>query len=41
VFGAVLAIRRNFTNVGHFTALLIGLGCYPLTRSRRREAVAA
>jgi len=41
VFGAVLAVKRDFTNVGHFTALLLGLACYPLTRSRRREAVAA
>ena len=41
VFGTVLAVKRDFTNVGHFTALLIGLACYPLTRSRRREAVAA
>jgi len=37
----VLAVKRDFTNVGHFTALLLGLACYPLTRSRRREAVAA
>jgi hypothetical protein len=41
VFGAVLAVRRDFTNVGHFSALLLGLACYPLTRSRRREPVAA
>jgi hypothetical protein len=41
VFGVVLAVKRDFTNVGHFSALLIGLGCYPLTRSRRREPVAA
>ena len=41
VFGVVLALRRDFTNVGHFSALLIGLGCYPLTRSRQREPVAA
>jgi hypothetical protein len=41
VFGVVLAVKRDFTNVGHFTALLIGLACYPLTRSPRREPVAA
>jgi hypothetical protein len=41
VFGVVLAVKRDFTNVGHVTALLIGLGCYPLTRSRRREPVVA
>lgn len=41
VFGAVLAVKRDFTNVGHFTALLIGLACYSLTRSARREPAAA
>jgi len=41
IFAAVLAVKRDFTNVGHFSALLIGLACYPLTRSRRREPVAA
>jgi len=45
VFAAVLAVKRDFTNVGHFSALLIGLGCYPLTRTRtrssRREPAAA
>jgi hypothetical protein len=41
VFGAVLAVKRDFTNVGHFSALLLGLACYPLTRSRRGEPVAA
>jgi hypothetical protein len=41
VFGVVLAVKRDFTNVGHFSALPIGLGCYPLTRSRRREPVVA
>jgi hypothetical protein len=41
VFGVVLAVKRDFTNVGHFSALLIGLACYPLTRSRQRAQVAA
>ena len=41
VFAAVLGVKRDFTNVGHFSALLIGLGCYPLTRSRSREPAAA
>jgi hypothetical protein len=41
VFGVSLAVKRDFTQVGHFSALLIGLGCYPLTRSRRREPSAA
>ena len=41
VFGVVLTVKRDFTNVGHVSALLIGLGCYPLTRSRRREPVVA
>lgn len=41
VSGAVLAIRRDFTNVGHFSALLIGLACYPVARLRRPGPVAA
>ena len=40
VFGVVLAVRTDFTQLGHLCALLLGLGCYPLTR-RRRAAVAA
>lgn len=35
VFYAVpLFVDLNFTAVGHFTAVLLGLCCYPLTRSR-------
>jgi hypothetical protein len=41
VFGISLAVKRDFTQLGHFSALLIGLACYPLARSRRREPVAA
>ena len=41
VFAAFLAVKRDFTNLGHFCALLIGLACYPLTRSREREPAAA
>lgn len=41
VFGVMLAVKRDFTNVGHFSALLIGLACYPLTRPRKRKPVAA
>jgi hypothetical protein len=41
VFGLSLAVKRDFTQLGHFSALLIGLACYPLTRSRQREPVAA
>ncbi|MEU8891393.1 rhomboid-like protein [Streptomyces sp. NPDC048442] len=29
-----LVTGRTFTDVGHFSAVLIGLACYPLTRSR-------
>ncbi|CAM5606122.1 membrane protein [Streptomyces finlayi] len=29
---------RTFTDLGHFTAVLIGLACYPLTRSPRNPA---
>ena len=39
VFGASLAVKHDFTQLGHFSALLIGLACYPLTRSRQREPV--
>ena len=41
VFAAFLVVKRDFTNLGHFCALLIGLACYPLTRSRQREPAAA
>jgi hypothetical protein len=41
VFGVSLAVKRDFTQRGHFSALLIGLACYPLTRSRQREPSAA
>ncbi|QCB51125.1 hypothetical protein E5720_00320 [Rhodococcus sp. PAMC28707] len=35
VFYAVpLSVDLNFTAVGHFTAVVLGLCCYPLTRSR-------
>jgi hypothetical protein len=36
-----MALRTNFTGVGHLCAVGLGLACYPLTRSRRREAAAA
>ena len=41
VFGVSLAVKRDFTQLGHLSALLIGLACYPLTRSREREPSAA
>jgi hypothetical protein len=41
VFGVSLAVKRDFTQLGHFSALLIGLACYPLTLSRQREPAAA
>ncbi|MEU6406356.1 rhomboid-like protein [Streptomyces sp. NPDC046985] len=34
--GARLLTERTFTDLGHFTAVLIGLGCYPLVRGRGR-----
>jgi hypothetical protein len=37
VFGVALALQPDFTQLGHFTALLIGLASYPLIRSRQRE----
>ncbi|MGW1108246.1 rhomboid-like protein [Streptomyces sp. NPDC002540] len=33
-YGIPLIVGPTFTDVGHFTAVLIGLACYPLTRSR-------
>ncbi|MGW1844667.1 rhomboid-like protein [Streptomyces sp. NPDC001966] len=33
-YGIPLVAGRSFTDLGHFTAVLIGLACYPLTRSR-------
>ncbi len=41
VFGVSLAVKRDFTQLGHFSALLVGLACYPLARSPRREPAAA
>ena len=41
VFGIAMAVRTNFTGLGHLAALGLGLACYPLTRSRRPVAVAA
>ncbi|MFD0338302.1 rhomboid-like protein [Streptomyces sp. NPDC127117] len=35
-YGIPLVTGRSFTDLGHFTAVLIGLACYPLTRSRHR-----
>ena len=34
-FAVPLFIDLNFTAIGHFTAALLGLGCYPLVRSRK------
>ncbi|MER5885069.1 rhomboid-like protein [Streptomyces sp. NPDC001941] len=34
VYATPLLSSVTFTDIGHFTALLIGLGCYPLTRGR-------
>ena len=33
-YGASLIGDRDFTDLGHFTALLLGLACYPLARGR-------
>lgn len=33
-FAAPPLIHLTFTGIGHFSAFLIGLACYPLTRSR-------
>jgi hypothetical protein len=34
VYGIPLVAGRTFTDLGHFTSVLIGLACYPLTRHR-------
>ncbi|MFI6898735.1 rhomboid-like protein [Streptomyces sp. NPDC050256] len=34
IYGVPLVTGATFTDVGHFTAALIGLACYPLTRTR-------
>lgn len=33
-YGLALVDDRTFTDIGHFTAVLLGLACYPLTRGR-------
>ncbi|MER5360080.1 rhomboid-like protein [Streptomyces sp. NPDC002785] len=35
-YGIPLITGRTFTDLGHFTAVLIGLACYPLAWSRHR-----
>lgn len=35
-YGVPLIAGPDFTDIGHFTAVLIGLACYPLTRGRPR-----
>ncbi|GLF95585.1 rhomboid-like protein [Streptomyces yaizuensis] len=34
VYGIPLVTGRTFTDIGHFTSVLIGLACWPLTRHR-------
>ncbi|QDY75310.1 rhomboid-like protein [Streptomyces qinzhouensis] len=34
VYGLPLVTGRTFTDLGHFTSVLIGLACWPLTRGR-------
>jgi hypothetical protein len=34
-----LAVKPDFTPLGHFCALLVGLACYPLSRGRDRPAL--
>lgn len=38
VYGTPLITGRTFTDLGHFTSVLIGLACHPLTRSAVRPA---
>ncbi|MEU2131118.1 rhomboid-like protein [Streptomyces sp. NPDC018352] len=39
-YGIPLVAGPSFTDLGHFTAVLIGLACYPLTRSRHGTGAA-
>ncbi|MER5379603.1 rhomboid-like protein [Streptomyces sp. NPDC002688] len=34
VYGVPFVTARTFTDLGHFTSVLIGLACYPLVRGR-------
>lgn len=36
VYGVPLVTGRTFTDLGHFTSVLIGFACYPLARGRPR-----
>ena len=38
-YGSALITGRTFTDVGHFSAVLLGLACYPVTRGRPTTAV--
>jgi hypothetical protein len=40
IFATSLAVKRDFTQLGHFSALMLGLACYPVTRRRRAEVTA-
>jgi len=33
-YGVAMVRGRTFTDVGHFTSVLVGLGCYPLVRGQ-------
>jgi hypothetical protein len=33
-YGLGIVQNRDFTSIGHFSAVLLGLACYPLTRNR-------
>ncbi|MEW2117922.1 rhomboid-like protein [Streptomyces sp. NPDC005474] len=37
VYGVPLVVSRTFTDLGHFTAALVGFACWPLTRRPGRE----
>jgi hypothetical protein len=40
VFVVLLIMQFNFTAIGHFSAIFIGLLFYPLTRQRPQSATA-
>ncbi|WP_329566854.1 rhomboid-like protein [Kitasatospora sp. NBC_01266] len=36
-YGIGMVSELNFTSIGHFSAVLLGLACYPLTRARPKS----
>ncbi len=41
IFAVLLTVKQNFTAIGHFAAIFIGLCCYPLVRRRASRPLTA